>query len=598
MAFNVKPNILHDFASYTYKFTLYMVPITEFNETLKTEDISLVEIHTKKFSKKVVLLESGSTATNINNVTINIKPTMDFVDITSIRMQCLQTKGFSFIETIVKACELCGIVGNPTSSGRYFLELTFVGITDNGVEKFNIFTITYPVMITDIVTNMTINGASYDISLSIENLISKEDSISTVPTIITMTDVKDTDSFFTRFESAINEAYSRDTTEGQSVVNTCKIVADPELLGHPIKNNDGSSPVFDYSLNFDDATGASFNIPARTSIPKIIEGVLSNVPAIAENILNDDIVAKVVHVEPVVTNGEFVPSLNAYTSDVTWYVRLKSHYKYVSPTNVDSNKQLKLLAENGDLSKAYNYYFTGENTEVISLDMNFSTLYATVTTQYNSIFDNYAKQMGFASTTVPSQEEELERETSESQKSSNQFSSKPAFTDNSGSEVFYVDDYEKVDMDLVKSIGAKIVKKPVDTNDNASYTSQTSDSTRAQYMTELNNIRNLTYNSTLLTSLTMEIRGDPHWLMPRNVYLKPSDSTSNPRRMNLIYLKLGFPIDETKEDVHIDETLSKLYEVKEIVAEFNNGKFIQKLKSDAINSIPRSAIEGEIRTNE
>ena len=73
---------------------------------------------------------------------------------------------------------------------------------------------------------------------------------------------------YTGFESAINEAYSRDTTEGQSVVNTCKIVVDPELLGHPIKNNDGSSPVFDYSLNFDDATGASFNIPAYvTSIP-------------------------------------------------------------------------------------------------------------------------------------------------------------------------------------------------------------------------------------------------------------------------------------------------------------------------------------------
>ena len=49
-------------------------------------------------------------------------------------------------------------------------------------------------MINDIGTNMTINGASYDITLSIENLISKEDSISTVPTIITMTDVKDTDS--------------------------------------------------------------------------------------------------------------------------------------------------------------------------------------------------------------------------------------------------------------------------------------------------------------------------------------------------------------------------------------------------------------------
>ena len=50
-----------------------MVPITEYNKTLKEDDISLVEIHTKKFSKKV-LLESGSTATNINNVTITTRP--------------------------------------------------------------------------------------------------------------------------------------------------------------------------------------------------------------------------------------------------------------------------------------------------------------------------------------------------------------------------------------------------------------------------------------------------------------------------------------------------------------------------------------------
>jgi hypothetical protein len=143
-------------------------------------------------------------------------------------------------------------------------------------------------------------------------------------------------------------------------------------------------------------------------------------------------------------------------------------------------------------------------------------------------------------------------------------------------------------------MSTSFVKKPNTEPDNSNVTSNTSNAKRQEYITILNNIRQLQYNPAILGKVDMEIRGDPYWLTPRNVYIKSEESISNPRLLNIFYIKVGFPFDETNGKMIVDNYISRLYQTSSVISEFNNGKFTQKLSGSVIQSITRMDIEQEL----
>lgn len=591
MAADIRDNILHDYATYSYHFKLYMIPVNEYNTIVSTpEGIDVTKIHTQKFSKRVVILESGATSSSINSVTINSAANVDHSTTTLISMQVIQPKGYGLFETIVMASAMCGIPENSLRSSRCLLELSFMGIDDNGVSRSNISTITYPVSITNIVTSISSAGAVYDMTLTINTPHSSRDDFSLSPVLMSLGDVRTIDVFFDKLKDALNMAYQEDTTNGQVFVNKCRFEIDPALLGHEIKGSDESNPISDYQLVYSDNTAPTIIIPKGASIPSIIEGVCANIKPITDLLLNGKYTGKAVYIEPVVVQGEYDPAINSYSSIITWHIKLKSIYKPLP--QMQHYEGLDEILEIGSLAKVYEYYYTGNNTEVVSVDLDYNNLYGLTMAAYETITSNYANQSGLAPSVVRSNTEVLQRSQSDSRKASSEFSAKPAYSDSTGTDVFYVDGISHIDESVIAKIAPHYTKRVVDSSDSQSNTTSEVDSDRGKYMTELNNIRNL--HNGYLTQATLSIRGDPYWLTPNNIYMKHNSSHSSPSTFNLLYLKMGYPIDETV-DIHVDEFISALYQVGSIVSEFNNGQFTQKLSCARLTSIPRTAIDTRIK---
>lgn len=597
MAFNPMRNILHDYATYTYKIRLYRVPSDEHADVLgngsEFEGINLLNIHTYGFSKRVVIAESGSTALNINSISMTTNVSTDHSDVATIAMQITQPKGFSLFEALIKAAELAGDSQiNSLTSASYWLEINFMGMDDDGTEALNIYTVSYPVQFAKVNMSMGISGAVYDVSLTIGTVSSRSrDNFSRIPSTIQLTDIHTTDDFFSKLESAINTAYERDTTYRQRFTNVCEFVIDDELQGLDFDIDITNRPIGDMLMTADDNTGVSFHIPVSYSIGNVVESVLGNVKEVREMLLSEDAVGKVLHVEPHVVPEEYDDALQSYIYKIYWMVSLRYCYKEVRPDMSDNNNLINLLEENGDLSKAYNYIYTGVNTEVKNISLDFNDIYSLQLNSYKSIFQNYANNSVLSTDAPEDRDEIFENEREEAQEGNN--NATPTMVDSTGAEVYYVDDFSEISEDMVEIIAPRFQKENTPSNGYEGLSNLSADSERSAYMQEIRNVSRLQHNS-ILPTIEIEIRGDPHWLIPRNVYFAQVETMSNRRQMGLIYVRVGFPVDETLEDIHVDDFLSAIYLVDKVKNEFNNGVFSQTIKASRVPHIRRSAVESRI----
>ena len=602
MAFNPKDNILHNYASYTYKVTMYMVPKEELDTILRNgatfEGINLQEIHTHPFSKKVILVESGATSISLNSLSLENAITIDHSAVSNGSMQLIQPKGFSLFESIIKGASMTQSEGDPLKHPYYLLEITFTGIDDNGNESMNIYTITLPIQINTINTAISSTGVLYDVAFVVNQIPSmSKDSFARIPSMIQLTDVHNTDDLFSKLEKAINLAYERDTTSNQKKVNVCHFIIDDELQGLDFDTDMSDRVIGDIQMDAVDNSGLSFHIPDGYSIARIVESILANIPEVSDMLLNGENVGKLLHVEPHVVPGEYDSALNSYVYDIYWFVSLKYDYKEVRPGEASKGNTLDLIAENGDLSKVYQYIYTGENTEVKNIELNFSDLYNQQIASYNNLFSNYANTQGLSSTAVDDREERFEADKEESMDGTNDAT--PARVDSTGAEVYYVDDTSKIDESMLLKIAPRYVKETSSSNSESGISNMNSTSERTEYLQELKNIANLRA-SHILSAVELDIRGDPHWLTPSGVYIKQDSVKSNRREFNLFYLRVGFPIDEaeTDDNIHIDDYISSLYQVHKVKSEFNNGVFSQQISATRLNHLRRSAIEAKLDDQE
>lgn len=598
MAVDIMPNILHNYASYTYHIKLYRVPHDEHAAITTSEEfegINLSNIHTYSFSKRVIIAESASTSLAINSLSMTSHASVTDASVAAFKMQITQAKGMSLFESMIKAAEICNEYNmNALTSASFFLEISFMGIDEDGVEYKNIYTITYPVQVINIDMSVGVSGTVYDVALSIAIVPSRtRDTISRVPTTIQLTDIHNTDDFFSKLEKSLNTAYERDRTYRQRFINVCKFIVDDELKGLDFDIDISNRPIGDMMMVANDNTGISFHLPVDIEITRVVESALSNISAVRDMLLGDSIVGKTIHVEPNIVQGEYDEALQAYSNNIFWLVSTKNVYKIPRPNHASTNDNIMELLEAGNISKRYEYIYTGENTEVRNVSLDFSNMYALQLQTYTGIFNNYANNSALSTNAVSDRDEIFESEREQSQDLSN--AATPAYVDNTGAEVYYVDSFNEITEEMAMRILPRFRRENATADSNEGISNLSGDSDRAAYLQEIRNVRQIqaaNSSEAVLPKIELEIRGDPHWLLSFNVYYRPEDNNHNRRNFNLIYLRLGFPIDETLEQNHIDDFLSALYLVTSIRSEFNNGVFSQTLIANRISTrTPRAEIE-------
>lgn len=575
--FEYQSNILNNYASVTYSLSLYAVSKDNYNKVVDGV-VNLDSVHLVDLGKKVVFAETGGASMSINNVVISSSPNNTEQNIlNNCSFDLIQPFGMGLAEKFVLAGEMLGWK-SYMSSLNLFLEIRFSGIKSDGVQDLNVMTITLPVQVKTINTNMSPTGTIYNVHTAILGSTHRQDTYAFITEQTTIDDIKTTNDFFDKLEKKINNPTNPDLSHDQTNIDTISFEIDKRLQNLTFKTPDENTPIQDVQLNYDENTGATVHIPHNTSIPKLIENTLSVIPEVQALLLDTDYIGVSIYCEPIVTYKDYDATLGRDIRNVKWIVSLREVNKVVS-SHVSKSVILHDLKAKGQITKHYEHYYTGLNTEVLDANIDFNTYTFNKITKYDNLFSNYANTEGFAAIKVEDKKNVLNQTNLTAKARNKVFGSKPTNADRDDGKV-YIDNVTTISSEIIeKYSGNKFVKA---VNDKGSSTSQTNNSRKDAYLLELENIRRST--STSMLKLDLEIKGDPYWLLPFNSAVKYSNQSNSMVRG--ILFETGYPRDVTdKNALHKDQYFSGLYIVKSITSNFNSGKFTQKLECVRIPNI-------------
>jgi len=589
--FNLNPissNILNRYSSYTYNFKLYAVDQGAYNN-ITNQSIDFEEIHKSnaiKKARKAVIAESGVTNLKIDDVSISSRPSnTDATFITNVSFKITQPKGFSFIESMVAAGTLCGWEGFFSSPFLIF-EISFKGWEGESGKGTTVKTISIPIQITNVNTEMDGGGSRYSIEAAVMFQSHRQVYSSTISSM-TIDDCDTFSQFLTKLQAKINEEAKKDQSNGDVLTTIHKFEADEDIGSMKLSTpKDSGHPLFNHSGN-SEGSGASYSISNQYSIPKLLESVLLTSPDVQKKLEGDEdskmIFGTTFQIDPVVKSEDYNPIAGEYTYQITWKVRF-APTMLLRNRGVSSSEALKILVDDKytRFRRVYSHYFTGMNSEVLNVNMETNKLYFNKLTRYENLFINETNSKGMKKgdtnlteerkksvANITEQQAQNKKEMIEQSKLKNSL--------DSGEEV-YVDDVSVASIERLSKF-RYMYRFARDTQGSVPQkTAPDYSGSKTQDMHDLlRNTRNKLELSAL--RLELEIRGDPYWLSPMNGnYEIDSGERLSSLRSNIIGFKTGFPNEIQESGVRNDYMFSGLYIVVNVTSSFNAGKFTQKLE--------------------
>ena len=592
----ISENVLNAYQSYTYNFKLYAVdPVTHskiVQETIDYEDIHKVS---KNATKKAIIVESAVTNMMIDDLSITSLPsTTESIILNKLSFKVTQPKGFSFMESVVAAGLWCGwksFMSNPF----LILEIEFKGWRYNNsksTDEETIRKISLPIQISKINTELDIGGTRYSIDAAILFNWSRQVYSTTMATLSVSHCVTFGD-FLRKLETAMNEESQKDQSRNDIDKTLHRFEADDELAKIKLNSiNNEKNLLYNIPAGSEpnDVQGASFTIPNQMTIPKILESVLIASEEMQKKYRIDDEEAffgESFQIDPTVKIKEFNFAMGEYTYDIIWKIRLVPTplIRNVSNKNIN-NKSIDYInnSEFVKFRKVYQHYYTGENSEVLSTNIDLNNLFFNKVARYKSLFSTEANHGGNIKGDTSTNEEtkeslkhasenpELKAKGLDVSKGQTKFQNR-----NSTDGVLYVDNF---DDSMIKTLTSQrfLYRFARDTQSSVPQKTGTDAAeTKSQDVAdELRNIRNQLHLSAM--RLTLDIKGDPYWLTPIHAsYEENSFERLSNIKTNYIGFITGFPNEVQEKGVRNDYVFSGIYQVISIVSSFNSGKFTQKL---------------------
>jgi len=404
----VQDNPLNVYASYSYHIRWSMTNEYDAYNLVGNNTSGTVQLDDN--IQQIVIAESGVTAaitikdftfTNIcgpNFQTINMPAT-------TWSMTVNEAYGIALIDKILTGANKLGVINQNRCP--YFIEVWFTGYDEDGnISSEKLFYHLYRVFIMEITAQANESGTVWNINGVIDNEWANNNQNS-----ISVSNIKIEAGTFGEFLEKLTDSFNsqtRDTLNNDITIAKYKFVCPPEIAAWPLN---GPTPLKDSQRNssFDvEAIGTrkQITISRGTDIGAMIIAAASLCPK-----ANDWITGKNIET----TNSSGGPNLNynglirtlqihstskiigwdaytgeyvrEYTYTTVPYTSTKSDIdpgiaKKLNNLSVQKNK-VSALTQMNRISKAYQYQYTGKNTEVLRFDISIDRVWVVALQQFN-----------------------------------------------------------------------------------------------------------------------------------------------------------------------------------------------------------------------
>jgi hypothetical protein len=414
------PNPMHQFASWTYSWSLWRLDVPDYNTLVDATDVDTAMAWTPGPTSYVIAEDSGlypdrrlpaSAGLNYNiqdvqlSTTFGLNKSTEHSNLLSGSMTILEPYGVTFIDNLV-AASFDGTQYNNYTQQPYMLQLDFHGYDDKGNQlppaATSLYRKRFPITFLAVKINISNRGAEYKINFAPAGHVAHHEENAKTPKIFQIT-AGTVDEFFngpTGLVKQFNEFYINEIKRGNAGYgDSIAFDIDPEILKSSIVNPAETS-LSKADPNSTDITVSknTWTIHANTSIIKIITKVIAQ----TSWLLNDQLGQE---------TGQGVPDQTVITNLIKTIVQTKyqgvdQSGAPISATGVDNLRnsfpkaftykihqypswkgahpvQASMPDSTPYTIKSYNYLYTGQNIDIIDLKLQFDTTYYTSVLSYN-----------------------------------------------------------------------------------------------------------------------------------------------------------------------------------------------------------------------
>lgn len=386
---NAKPNVLDDFANYTYHIVFSIVQEDQARTIVPSTDLNSV--------KRIIVAESGATVGyNITNFIVNntVGPSFkqNSQSATQWEMTLTEPYGMTFPDYVLLAAAQLDV--KNSAKFPFFIELWFTGYDENGkiVEPKTTRKIWRVLMLDfDVTTNE--GGTVYKISGIVDNDAGGANQLSIPPAAISLNGVTKFGEAMDKLKAALNENAKKAENKENSATEY-DIVLPPSVDMYNWKIDDDRG---DDKRNIDyNGQGQTLTINRGQDIGLFIMSVLSKCGSSAEDFLRGTAgygsapnfekngLGRVIKIFTEVSFKPYNTVLNDYPKKITYKlipftttrtVRDPDEAAKLNQLGVQQSK-LEYLVSNNLLAKKYEYIYTGRNTDIIKFDIHVENFWA------------------------------------------------------------------------------------------------------------------------------------------------------------------------------------------------------------------------------
>ncbi len=383
------PNVLDTYENITYNFALLMAPEDQLlNPTIEPTGPLYTVAETGVSSNFFITDVEIESIVSPNSLTRNISSN-------TFSIKIVEPQGIRLIDRIMAAAKNLGI--RNINVCPMILELSFKGYTPNGIPtEATITRRTWKIQLQDISTTLNEGGSEYILSFIIcqEYAFNRLSAASIIQQQLTFP-IDTVGQFFDDLGYHLTLQSAKVAAQGQTSRSEYEFKIDPEMrswkIGESADNK--NSP----SMFVDQNGKRSIVLNTDITLDKLVDMVIgatkegnlmanpNSTPEKMDMAPNGSKVSQVVSVRGRVDFLGFNQKANDYIRKYTYYVNKFDSFRAIvdEPTIENSEERARYIIEDA-LKKNYQYMFTGQNTDVLNLDLNLNALWAHSSLYYAS----------------------------------------------------------------------------------------------------------------------------------------------------------------------------------------------------------------------
>jgi hypothetical protein len=406
-------NPMHNFATWTYNFSLWWLDVKDYNDLVSDRTPGAIN---KPLSNSYVIAEQGGMfPTRRLPSTYGLNYNIQDVEFTTVvglnaqskssnivegKMTILEPYGVSLIDALISASY------NPASQTYenytdrpFMLQLDFSGRDAGGLianpELLKLYKKRFPIRIVSVKVEMTQKGTTYTIGFAASGHEAYDKHVVTTPIIFNVT-AGTVGEFFTELKNQWNKYYDELWAKKKQIMYCDEVVFDihPEIRDSKI-TSDKNTPISEANTNTAtklDTSKKTFTIPQNTSMIDILNKVMAQSDwlqkqlgyAKIDNPTKQDQTRVLSSFKTTAllkyqgrqgSKGQpeqdvFDTKNNRRPKQVTFAVN-----PYASWNNSHPGSGSAFADPSLNVSKKYDYVYTGKNIDIIELKINFDTAY-------------------------------------------------------------------------------------------------------------------------------------------------------------------------------------------------------------------------------